>query len=819
MPIIRMLVGLLVLFSMGLFLGSVSCVECAHAAEKKPGEELAFGPGPVLGGCGGAYFLASSGELVIDVYKRDLNHSPSFKTELRAILVGPDRQVIQEVFIPDDGKPTKGPGPLHSARLTAKVKRKGLYGLNITVSQDRYGSHIAWGFRTNCPRYCIETARGHRDRRHQEPIELYDADTAGNICFIPRAGKLKIEAWRLPKQVKELEVFDADGKSLAKMKVDSDGYATHTFSPKVPRDGRPWRLYLPAQNGSVEIDGLTRWDKGDAYPDMAIWSNDINSLFPLAEFRWLLSPYREKVYARADSKGDCEFTVFNNTQRKATVRLSLEFPDGDWPVELRDDALVLRGGERRAVKLFYRAPHKGETRSVHLRVTPDAHRDFTTYSTLTVSSKRPAESSTLKTPILLRPYESEDEAFGNHPRYPLAAQPYFDLKNRPFMRVSADKLAMLRDGVWVETNLAKAVKSWTPAQRDWKFDGSSSKVAFDRDNNVYVLSSSRDDGALLQSSDGGRTFTGYVLPQGIQGGCQYDIEQFSGHNTPDGPPPVLRCFVLKRDPSLMWRRLCRLELFVPEKDTTGRISWGKPILLSEKCLGFSFHSGIPSSIVSRGGRVHVTWAEATDPKKKVPGAPAYVATYDKKTKTLSKPVLVAHGPPANDVHNSPSITMDSRGYLHVLAGTHGQPFPYARSLKPNDSAGGWTKAVTLGKDLRQTYIGLVCTPNDSLHAAFRLWGRNEEPFPLSIHARLAYQCKPVDGEWGPAKKLVVAAFSEYSVFYHRLTIDRRGRLFLSYRYWSTHWFYRNDRFHDERRLLMSGDGGETWRFVKEDDFR
>ncbi len=501
----------------------------------------------------------------------------------------------------------------------------------------------------------------------------------------------------------------------------------------------------------------------------------------------------------------------------------LEFPHGDWPAKLSNDSLALRPQERQQVTVRYQAPPKGETRSVHLRATPDEHPDYSTYSTLTVSSRPPAKSGTLKTPIRLRPYQWESEPFGNRPRYPLGSQPYFDLKNRPFIYV-APKLYTLRDGTsekasWQKTDLRKAVKSWAPPQTDWRFGSPSAKVAFDRDNNVYLLSHSGTKGALLHSSDGGQTFRAYVLPGKLSGSRGYDIEQFSGHNTPDGPPPLVRYILRKRDPKRIWRRLCRLELFVPKKDDKGRISLGDPIILTDKCLGISSHSGIPSTLVSRDGKVHITWAEATDPAEKVPGVPTFVATYDKATKTLSKPVLVAYGPPANDVHNTPSIMIDSRGYLHVLAGTHGRPFPYTRSLQPNDSTSGWTEAATLGDGLRQTYMGLVCGADDTLHAAFRLWGFNEEPFPLSHHARVATQSKAVNGQWQPPQIILAAAFSEYSVFYHRLTIDRRGRLFLSYRYWSTHWFYRNDQFHADRSLLMSDDDGKTWRFVQEEDFR
>jgi hypothetical protein len=196
--------------------------------------------------------------------------------------------------------------------------------------------------------------------------------------------------------------------------------------------------------------------------------------------------------------------------------------------------------------------------------------------------------------------------------------------------------------------------------------------------------------------------------------------------------------------------------------------------------------------------------------------PTYVVTVDRETRQVGEPAFVAHGPPANDIHNSPSITLDSRGYLHVLAGTHGRPFPYSRSLRPQDAAGGWTEPELVG-DGRQTYIGFVCGADDTLHAVFRLWRTGEGPHPLSIHATLAHQRKEPGKPWASPQVLVVAPFSEYSVFYHRLTIDRSGRLVLSYDYWSTYWFYRTDHFGDRRAVLLSPDAGTTWKMLESSD--
>jgi hypothetical protein len=218
----------------------------------------------------------------------------------------------------------------------------------------------------------------------------------------------------------------------------------------------------------------------------------------------------------------------------------------------------------------------------------------------------------------------------------------------------------------------------------------------------------------------------------------------------------------------------------------------------------------------------------------MPGAPTYIATYDHATKTLGKKVFLAHAPPVNDVHNVPAISMDSDGYLHVLTGAHGEPFRYLRSLKPNDAYSGFTKPVEIlsagcvddksdadghGK---QTYISLVCGPDDTLHTAYRQWRRNvDEHHPGQMYAALSYQRKPKNGNWSPAQPLVVPPVPNYSIYYHKLTIDRRGRLFLSYNHWCNDETYQGDfpdRYH-HRAVLMSPDGGLTWKLAETEDFR
>jgi hypothetical protein len=161
-------------------------------------------------------------------------------------------------------------------------------------------------------------------------------------------------------------------------------------------------------------------------------------------------------------------------------------------------------------------------------------------------------------------------------------------------------------------------------------------------------------------------------------------------------------------------------------------------------------------------------------------------------------------------------------------------FKYLRSLKPNDAYSGFTepvpvldagyvdeKTVPKGQG-RQTYISLVCGPDDTLHIAYRQWRRNVDQFhPSQTYAALSYQSKPKEGPWGPARPLVIPALPGYSIYYHKLTIDRRGRLYLSYSYWSDDKTYQDDfpgRYVNPA-VLTSGDGGTTWKLADTNDFR
>ena len=756
-----------------------------------------------LGGCGGVFLLPEPGELVIEIMKQDRNkRRPG---NLRAVFFGPDRQVFDDVWIPDDGqKIGGGEGPVQTVRLATTVRHRGVYGVMITSADDRYGDEVLWGFRTNCGKAMVETSRGHRDVRHEEPLVLVNPTSSGDICFLPRAQAFELEISGLP-TLDALTMYDAKGAVIETLSVAEKGRVTHTFAADVHRDAVPWRLHLPKCRGTVKLDAVTRWDQSDDYPNVSLWTPDVASWFPFHANRWLLTPYSQTVYGAPGAEGTLTFEVGNGARAPRTVRLALEYDAGvaDF-ARLDADSVDTQPSASAAVSVHYRVPVTGAAWTCRLRATaPDG---FSTYSSVLVRKGEAPAMRPLALPLVLQPYRHENEQFGYLRDYPVQNQVYFDLDGRPFV---ADKAAVIawRDGAWSRTPLLEARGRPEGAEMHLR----SSKIAFDADNDVYAVALMAGKLALLHSADHGASFTAY--PVAASGGV--DIEQFSGHNTPAGPPPFVRLIRTAKDPKLRWRSLNDLFLFVPEK-RDGTIVTPEPVLVSRRCIGLSNHSGIPSSIVSRGSKVHVTWGEATDPKEKVPGVPTYVVTYDRSTGALGKPALIGYGPPANDVHNSPCITMDSKGVLHVLVGTHGRTFKYARSLEPNTADGGWTKAEEVGPGLGQTYVGLVCDRDDTLHLVFRIWQGHGNYFPAGSYACLGYMSKKPGEPWSEVHPLVVAAFSDYSIYYHRLTIDQAGRLFLSYDYWSTYWFYRTDRPR-QRALLTSGDGGVTWKLASGGD--
>lgn len=118
-------------------------------------------------------------------------------------------------------------------------------------------------------------------------------------------------------------------------------------------------------------------------------------------------------------------------------------------------------------------------------------------------------------------------------------------------------------------------------------------------------------------------------------------------------------------------------------------------------------SGNGNKMVTANGQTHVVWQDADSE-----GYYARVRTRDHKTGRWSPAYTLGRG---RDNHARPTITVDSKGYLHVIIGGHHTGLQYRRSLRPGD-ASQWTEIETFGKT---TYPLLICGPDDTLYLTGR----------------------------------------------------------------------------------------------------
>jgi len=757
--------------------------------------------------------------LKVVIEKRDLNIYDG-EDVLDVMLLAPDRTVAASFTIPDDGSARKsGMAPeVQTRELTAEVTKPGLYRLRITP---RSGDQV-FGFSLNCRKYVIEG-----------PMFLNDSSLSGDIHFIPPRDEFTISAEAVHNPgLQKVPLYDAEGQLLHTFDLaEVVKPVVFTVGDEVQRSGKPWRLHIERQDVRFKIEGVTCWSPA---PD---------TFLDTAKTKWLLTPYVAAACLLPGDAGEFAFSLRNSSSGKAAMTASVA-SSGTVRCRIMSPALPVSLEPGQSVELVAAVevdagaePGGGVDCTVRAGYVEDPAASGS--ALLRVRIGESPVSRPLDMPIVLRPYEHEAAQFGYNPAYPPNAA-FFDLDNRPYLRTRTGDMNIstgihvLADGKWVEKSFIPALKARYPDFVSTRRAGGwiGTKSAFDADNHLYTvltigLASKQSRNVLLHSPDGGDTFSVIELPLG-KGVA--DIEHWTGHNTFAGPPPVLLYCFTKPHPA----RFCSfhdLKILFPRKAEDGSVALGEPVLVSDRCFGSCQHSGGPAPSVTIGDRTHIVWGEVDD--SGVPGVPTYAATYFHAEGKLGPKVFLAHAPPVNDVHNAPGICADSEGFLHVVTGAHGEPFKYLRSLKPNDVGAGWTKPEEACKTGfvddktpspgrgRQTYLSLVCDDKDTLHTAFRQWRMRTDPYHEGgIYAALSYQRKPKGQPWDRARPLVVPPLPQYSIYYHKLTLDRAGRLCLSYSYYSIDEAYRNEipGHYDYRALITSGDGGDSWKLAETADF-
>ena len=779
------------------------------------------------------YMLHEGGELRLELLKRDLNIYEG-EDYLDYRLVGPGWRILKEGRVRDDGNAGKGDRAkeVYRESLTMPSADPGLYTLQVRpVSHD-----MLFGFDTGVKHFVV-----------QGDITFSDTSEEGRIYFPAPPQWARFELGAIHQFPFEIAIRDASGKVIetAKMPSRDEKKVVYTVPTELRGQGGLWSLDATSQDFGVGFKGTRT----------GYWTTDPSAWFDADEMRWIVYPKREKAFVEAGQSTVMEVTLRNDAAKPKEFKLSVDTPR-HLKVRLLEPQSPVRldgKGAEMPVRFEIAAPadmSTGAIDQVFLRIARTDIPAMTELCDVTVQVGRSPVGNTLDLPIVLKFYEHENVQFGYRPQYNTNAV-FFDLENRAYIRhrdaprdFGNGRVVHVFDGEkWADRSLVEAIRALHPDFKRTVFAGGwlPCKIAFDKDGDAYTyLKIELEDGrmrcVLLHGVDQFRKVTAYDLPVAdpdrkgggwaLWGTTQVELEQFTGHNVLDGPPPLL-VFHKTADFPAPWANVYDMSILTARK-VAGRLEFDEPVLVTRNSGGTSQHSGGAASTATRAGKTHIVWWELSG--KDVPGAPTYVCTLDHKTRQLTKPVLIGYGAPVNDCHNQPGILMDSTGTIHALTGAHGQSFMYATSLKPNDAT-AFTKAEAvpargqLKKDGKmangQTYLSMLCDSHDNLHISYRTHRGHVDGYLNGQPAlNLTYQRKPKGRDWEMPRLMVRPPLSGYSNYHGKLTIDRRDRLFLSYCYLCHDSYYATimPGWYHHRAVIMSDDGGDNWRLVRNQDF-
>jgi photosystem II stability/assembly factor-like uncharacterized protein len=418
------------------------------------------------------------------------------------------------------------------------------------------------------------------------------------------------------------------------------------------------------------------------------------------------------------------------------------------------------------------------------------------------------------------------------------------IRSRTSSGAETSYVTTMLDGSWARLDFLAALRAAYPTFVSTAGAGGlrNDGIVFDRQDRAYnpITVRLRDGstrGCLLVSWDHCRTWKVFKLPSPT-----FALEHWVGHNDIDGPP-FLAYWRQSAPPDVPGSQTNALYVTQPQLQGD-QLVLPTPVKVTDRCLGLSRDSGGASFAVTKGGTTWFVWSEVA-PKGKG-GTPQYIATYDHATGAVGQRHLLATSPSRSDPHCKPGICLDSVGTLYVVCAGHNTPVLATRSLAPLTADAGWsppepvlTTGRVIGSDPalqegQQTYPSFVCDSKDTLHLVTRQWRRGVDAlFGGKQYAALIHQSCPAGGTWSEPDIIVAAAYPGYGVFFHKLALDSRDRLFLSCSYQGGPERY-DDHVADvvaqilgraqplhgkyrERMLLVSEDGGATWRFAGDAD--
>ena len=212
-------------------------------------------------------------------------------------------------------------------------------------------------------------------------------------------------------------------------------------------------------------------------------------------------------------------------------------------------------------------------------------------------------------------------------------------------------------------------------------------------------------------------------------------------------------------------------------------------LLSSQGCGRATGYPQTNKIVTRGDKTHVSWLDSVQGKFLV-----RVRTLDRGSNTWSPVYTVGE---AFDNHGGPALTMDSKGFLHIVYYPHHHPFRYRKSARPND-ASAWEEEQRFGS--RCTYPTLMCASDDTLLVVCRESNRKGKPWLANL-----YEKRPGKA-WSGPRALMIADEGGYAQFQTALAWGRDGHTL----HLSTRMYGGNPGRGHTVGYMRSPDRGGTW---------
>ena len=321
----------------------------------------------------------------------------------------------------------------------------------------------------------------------------------------------------------------------------------------------------------------------------------------------------------------------------------------------------------------------------------------------------------------------------------------------------------------------------------------SDMVEFDDLSNAYTLVETLLNGIkhnyLLFSQDTMESWQVIELPR--QGTFRLESDVF--HNDRKNPPVII-----------MKSKLKGLCLFSPKFTKIGQLKLGDLIQIANESKSHyrDVMAGAGNATVTIDNKTYVVYMVNEEREGKV-GTPHYIVSYDHITKEVSQPCFLGESGDRIDNHNAPVIALDSNKKLHVLLGTHWHSMVYIKSKEPLNFLQWEAPFYVEGNGDNRwsrnglTYPGFIIDHQNTIHLIAR--GRNSEfvqadstdpadneNWKSILDYALVYVRKKENGDWESRNDLVVPKHKNYSNWYHKISIDQIGNVYLAYFYYAHH---------------------------------